>query len=421
MEIQKQAGRQICASYVTANPIPGEVACACSYPEQSILRPLRLDIHQKSRDPIHHPTFVSVQQDHYITSWTLPIISPTRGQDYNNSRDSRTKTVRLEAYNHTTIASTWYIFCITAFILTVIAIVVTMLICAITKRTLSCLGESSEDEAPLVGESGSRPSCHVEVTRGMFSFGSMRHDQHGRPSHRRNNHYSGEQEADGIQRGADEDSIGQVAFSGRLTLDAPGAVEGVNSHRDVRAVVPFHPPSFLPATTHAPEGESSNISESFNPRCVLWWKTVAVHEAGTGEAQVSEVGFQNSLVIMGVFAALPTGQLLRSYLRMVLDHGQEDQCFWNSRCLTAFGFLPDFARVFTNYGYIVLGISFIIIVKKHKNLTHRILQHFSARDSVGVTHCYGLFVSLGYGLVLQGVMSALYHTCPNSVTIKFGT
>lgn len=39
---------------------------------------------------------------------------------------------------------------------------------------------------------------------------------------------------------------------------------------------------------------------------------------------------------------------------------------------------------------------------------------------MGVSHHYGLYMSLGYALIMQGVMSSLYHTCPNSVTIKFG-
>ena len=83
--------------------------------------------------------------------------------------------------------------------------------------------------------------------------------------------------------------------------------------------------------------------------------------------------------------------------QMVLHHGREDQCFWNSRCLTAFGFLPDFARVFTNYGYIVLGISFVIIVKKHKKLTRAILGQYSARN---VRIIMNITLILHYNVVL---------------------
>lgn len=545
----------------------------CHYNPQE-LTPLRLEVHLHYKHPMEHPTFVSVQQKYYISSWTLPIISPTRGQDqkftsletllcppanesredvevtvsvsdppktggsiqialrnvsfilqkevnvtvtvtpvspwykryqwaageesvlitadsesdicsvmilqnakcpvnselsgllnrgryqtftrqagmvarrtefpdgvhvivislpdddacilnplgsrHNSTRDIRTKSVVLEVYDHATLGSTWYIFGLTAGVLTIIVIGVTTLICAITKRTLSQSIGSSEDENPLLGESAVGPSYRVEVRGGIYAVGGIQHGQRGRPSNWGNSHFSNEQEADGIERGVDENDFGDAQRRGLLAIDSSGTVEGNNSHVGTQAIIPVYPRSFLPATTHAPAGELvENIDDSFNPQTVLWWKSVALHESGTAEAQVSEVGFQNSLLIMGVFAALPTSELLRSYLRMVLNHGQEDQCFWNSRCLTAFGYLPDFARVFTNYGYIVLGVAYVIIVKKHKKLTHNILQRFSAKNSVGVSHCYGLFVSLGYGLIMQGVMSALYHTCPNSVTIKF--
>lgn len=48
----------------------------------------------------------------------------------------------------------------------------------------------------------------------------------------------------------------------------------------------------------------------------MWWKKMALFESQTVEAQVSEVGFQNNLIIMALFAGLPTAELLRSYLRV---------------------------------------------------------------------------------------------------------
>lgn len=67
---------------------------------------------------------------------------------------------------------------------------------------------------------------------------------------------------------------------------------------------------------------------------------------------------------------------------MVLHHGQEDLCFWNSRCLTSFAVLPDFARVFTNLSYIQLGIAFVFIVRKHRNATHSILHGMTPKNVI---------------------------------------
>lgn len=226
------------------------------------------------------------------------------------------------------------------------------------------------------------------------------------------------QAGEGLDESTEEDGNRGDGTRRLLPIEAPPADAGDIPYNN-QGVVVVQPPAYLPPTTYAPTGQALNVSQSFNPQFVLWWKRVAVEEAGTAEAHVAEVGFQNSMVIMGVFAALPYSELLRSYLGLVLHHGQEDQCFWNSRCLTAFGSLPDFARVFTNLGYICLGVAYVFIVRRHKKLMHNILGQYNAGNSVGVSHHYGLFVSLGYGLVMQGVMSAFYHTCPNSVTIKF--
>ncbi|KAK7081794.1 hypothetical protein SK128_016944, partial [Halocaridina rubra] len=151
---------------------------------------------------------------------------------------------------------------------------------------------------------------------------------------------------------------------------------------------------------------------------VMWWKRYTLFESRTAEAQVSEMGFKNNILIMALFVALPTIELIRSYLKMLLSHGEEDQCFFNSRCLTGLGPFHDFARMFSNIGYVLSGVAFIRIVLRHRSHTHRILENLSS-DSVGVNRHYGLLLSLGYGLSIQGVMSFLYHMCPNSATIRF--
>lgn len=64
----------------------------------------------------------------------------------------------------------------------------------------------------------------------------------------------------------------------------------------------------------------------------------------------------------------------------MLYSGAEDQCFFNSRCLTNFWPFHDFARVFTNIGYLVTGGAFVFIVQRHQKLTQTILDQYSAAD-----------------------------------------
>lgn len=46
------------------------------------MSPLRLEVHQQYPHPLLSPAYVSVQQDFYISSWTLPIIFPVKGEEY---------------------------------------------------------------------------------------------------------------------------------------------------------------------------------------------------------------------------------------------------------------------------------------------------------------------------------------------------
>lgn len=348
------------------------------------------------------------------------ILNPSAAS--HNKTSNRKKTVVLEVFNHATIGTTWYIFFMTGIVLAVVTIAATVVICFLIKRTLSPYGPQTVDGRPLLEGSRENLIYRVEVGGGVAMGGRESTQTCNIPPGLGNNlpqnnlDHEGEHLGPGIlgegARGAER--------QGLLALEASDRGLGAGAHGGGRAIIVTQPaPQVLPPTTYSPQGEALILDNTFNPLFVWWWKSVAVHESKTAEAQVSEVGFQNSLVIMGVFAALPMSELLRSYLGMVLHHGQEDLCFWNSRCLTTFAMLPDFTRVFSNLSYIQLGIAFVFIVRKHRNATYSILQGMTPENSVGVCRNYGLFTSLGYGLIMQGVMSALYHTCPNSVTIKF--
>lgn len=45
------------------------------------MSPLRLEVHEHYQHPMKSPVYVSVQQDFYISSWTLPIIFPVMGEE----------------------------------------------------------------------------------------------------------------------------------------------------------------------------------------------------------------------------------------------------------------------------------------------------------------------------------------------------
>ncbi|RXG70321.1 SID1 transmembrane family member 1 [Armadillidium vulgare] len=161
--------------------------------------------------------------------------------------------------------------------------------------------------------------------------------------------------------------------------------------------------------------DATAFTEGNNPRFIYWWKILTEYKNKKPETNISEVGFKRNLFIVAVFMALPLSDILRAYMHVFSYKGSEDQCFFNTLCITSFWNFPDFARMYTNIGYLLCGICFLRIVKLHEHLSLRI----SVGQTLGVSRSYGLFQSLAWGLFIQGVMSSLYHVCPNRVTLRF--
>ncbi|KAJ8707612.1 hypothetical protein PYW07_011289 [Mythimna separata] len=93
--------------------------------------------------------------------------------------------------------------------------------------------------------------------------------------------------------------------------------------------------------------------------------------------------FWGALTVAVVYA-LPVVQLLFTYQRMVFQTGDQDLCYYNFLCAHPLGFLSDFNHVYSNVGYIVLGLVFIAQVR-HRQLKNRARPQVSAPPGVLVT------------------------------------
>ncbi|CAH1990163.1 unnamed protein product [Acanthoscelides obtectus] len=117
---------------------------------------------------------------------------------------------------------------------------------------------------------------------------------------------------------------------------------------------------------------------------------------------------------IALFYSIPVVQLVVTYQRIVNITGNEDMCYYNFLCAhPAFGF-SDFNHIFSNIGYVVFGIVFILVVMDR----HRIIQF---RKEKGIPVHYGLFHAMGVALIIEGLLSACYHICPSQSNYQFGT
>ncbi|KAJ9594365.1 hypothetical protein L9F63_014207, partial [Diploptera punctata] len=126
-----------------------------------------------------------------------------------------------------------------------------------------------------------------------------------------------------------------------------------------------------------------------------------------------------NLLTVAVFYSLPVVQLVITYQYVLNQTGNQDLCYYNFLCAHPFGFLSDFNHVFSNSGYFLLGLLFILLTYR------RDVMHCKADSrldkSHGIPQHYGLFYAMGAALMMEGVLSGCYHVCPNHSNFQFDT
>lgn len=125
---------------------------------------------------------------------------------------------------------------------------------------------------------------------------------------------------------------------------------------------------------------------------------------------------------IAVFYALPVVQLVITYQTVVNVTGNQDICYYNFLCAHPLGALSAFNNILSNLGYVMLGLLFLLIVLQ-KDITHRralIRSDYYALEC-GIPKHFGLFYAMGTALMMEGLLSACYHVCPNYTNFQFDT
>ncbi|XP_068820208.1 SID1 transmembrane family member 1 isoform X5 [Capricornis sumatraensis] len=129
-----------------------------------------------------------------------------------------------------------------------------------------------------------------------------------------------------------------------------------------------------------------------------------------------------NIITIAVFYALPVIQLVITYQTVVNVTGNQDICYYNFLCAHPLGVLSAFNNILSNLGHVLLGCLFLLIVL-HRDILHR--RALEAKDifatEYGIPKHFGLFYAMGVALMMEGVLSACYHVCPNYSNFQFDT
>ncbi|KAM4628045.1 SID1 transmembrane family member 2 isoform 2-T2 [Polymixia lowei] len=129
-----------------------------------------------------------------------------------------------------------------------------------------------------------------------------------------------------------------------------------------------------------------------------------------------------NIATIAVFYALPVVQLVITYQTVVNVTGNQDICYYNFLCAHPMGALSAFNNILSNLGYVMLGLLFLLIVLKRDIIHSRAL----VRNELNALECgipkhFGLFYAMGTALMMEGLLSACYHVCPNYTNFQFDT
>ncbi|NP_001103253.1 Sid-1-related B precursor [Tribolium castaneum] len=140
---------------------------------------------------------------------------------------------------------------------------------------------------------------------------------------------------------------------------------------------------------------------------------VADFSQNTQKNQKRSMNYLWQILNVGLFYIIPVIQLVVTLQSFLIQTGDFDLCYYNFRCANPLWIISDFNHVFSNIGYILMGIVFSI------NVFYR--HFYSPPLTTGVPANYGVFYAMGAALIMEGVLSGCYHLCPNETNFQFDT
>uniref|UniRef100_A0A803TMZ2 SID1 transmembrane family member 2 n=1 Tax=Anolis carolinensis TaxID=28377 RepID=A0A803TMZ2_ANOCA len=135
-----------------------------------------------------------------------------------------------------------------------------------------------------------------------------------------------------------------------------------------------------------------------------------------------EMGRSMNIATIAVFYALPVIQLVITYQTVVNVTGNQDICYYNFLCAHPLGNLSAFNNILSNLGYILLGLLFLLIILQREiNYNRALMRNDLQAVECGIPKHFGLFYAMGTALMMEGLLSACYHVCPNYTNFQFDT
>ncbi|XP_070549052.1 SID1 transmembrane family member 1-like [Ptychodera flava] len=125
------------------------------------------------------------------------------------------------------------------------------------------------------------------------------------------------------------------------------------------------------------------------------------------------------LIPIAIFYLIPVLKVVLAYQIKFHGNGNEDVCYYNFLCANSLFALSSFNNIFSNVGYIFLGMLFMVITQIEERAYKE--KYKDAEQKLGLPRYFGIFYALGIALIMEGIHSACYHVCPTHGNFQFDT
>ena len=125
------------------------------------------------------------------------------------------------------------------------------------------------------------------------------------------------------------------------------------------------------------------------------------------------------ILVLFVFYGMPALQIAFDQLDQLISTRNQDLCYYNFRCERRVSSIRAFNNLLSNGAYVTYGILFLLIVGiRHVSYIIQNKQ-LPLEEAHGIPYFFGVYYAMGVALIAEGVMSALYHTCPTRANYQF--
>ncbi|KAI3385343.1 hypothetical protein SNEBB_009598 [Seison nebaliae] len=207
--------------------------------------------------------------------------------------------------------------------------------------------------------------------------------------------------------------INEATNEKKLLLNIPKEDENEGDHLLINAIQPYNTSNVNDNQLFLPDNASINsdiLSHSHHYLSGIEIENV----------KADQISYPKLLFSISIFYSLPSLQLVLNYEWFRNSNGNNDACYYNFRCLLPAGQITSFNRLYSNIGYILLGILFFLIVHMRERIKQNSPYSFN-ESRTGTLQQRGMFYAMAISLIAQGFLSAFYHICPNYDNFQFDT